>query len=62
MGVTVDFGVARSSQTTVAAFPPQVKFIDSPSIEQLRRQIVTVTEKIPMICEVGRSFDVDMEL
>lgn len=39
-----------------------VKFIDSPSIEQLRRQIVTVTEKIPMICEVGRSFDVDMEL
>ena len=39
-----------------------VKFIDSPTIEQLRRQLVTVTEKLPMICGVEKSFDVDMEL
>eukprot|EP01052_Picozoa_sp_SAG31_P021861 SAG31_NODE_1711_length_7472_cov_2.107555_5_plen_67_part_00 len=50
-----------SKQPNVAA-TKTVKFIDSPSIEQLRRQLVTVTEKIPMICEVDKSFDVDMEL
>ena len=39
-----------------------VKFIDSPTIEQLRRQLVTVTEKLPVICGVEKSFDVDTEL
>ena len=39
-----------------------VKFIDSPTIEQLRRQLVTVTAKMPMICGIERSFDADMEL
>ena len=39
-----------------------VKFIDSPTIAQLRRQLVTATEKLPMICDVVKSFDVDMEV
>ena len=39
-----------------------VKFVDSPTIEQLRRQLATLTGKIDMICLAEHSFDVDMEL
>jgi hypothetical protein len=39
-----------------------VKFIDSPTIAQLRRQLVTATEKLPMVCDAEKSFDVDMEV
>lgn len=39
-----------------------VKFVDSPTIEQLRRQLTTLTGKIDMICLAEHSFDVDMEL
>ena len=39
-----------------------VKFVDSPTIEQLRRQLTTLTEKIDMICLADHSFDVDMDL
>ena len=38
-----------------------IKFIEIPTLAQLRRQIETVTRKLPRICDVEKSFDVDME-
>ena len=38
-----------------------IKFIETPTLAQLRRQICTVTRKLPRICDVEKSFDVDME-
>ena len=60
IGSSAHFWNAAASKTMEVT--KTVKFIDSPTIEQLRRQLVTVTEKLPMICDVEKSLDVDMEL
>jgi hypothetical protein len=52
--------VSRVRQNVVAA--KTVKFIHSPTIEQLRRQLVMLTDELPIICELAKTFDVDVEI
>jgi hypothetical protein len=38
-----------------------IKFIQMPTLAQLRQQIGTVIWMLPRFCDVEKSFDVDME-
>ena len=49
--------------TRVTASPLQtVKFVESPTVEQLRRQMQTLVGKMDMLIRAPQNFDVDMEI
>ena len=50
------------SQQSCVDLVKTVKFVDSPTIAMLRRQLSTLTGQIDTIVAAGRSFDVDMKL